>query len=89
MKKYTVTGVVQQFPQAGGWVYLPITQTYADFGGKPKWGLVPATITLGNTTWRRSLLPFGDGTLFIALNKSVRAAEHVQVGDTITVSFMV
>jgi hypothetical protein len=91
MKKlFTVTGKVKLFPQASGWVYLPIPQTYEDLGfkkQKPKWGLVPATITIGNTTWQKSLLPYGDGSLFIALNAKVRKAESISVGDTITVTF--
>lgn len=90
MKTFTTTGVVKQFPQKGGWVYLPITQTYADLGIlKPRWGLVPATITIGTTTWRRSLLPMGDGTLFIALNASVRKKEGIEVGDTVTATYVV
>ncbi len=88
-KNFTATGIVKQFPQKGGWVYLPIPQTYQDFGGKPRWGFVPATITVGTTTWKRSLLPFGDGTLFIALNEKVRTVEHIKVGDTVTASFTV
>ncbi|NBD74117.1 DUF1905 domain-containing protein [Patescibacteria group bacterium] len=87
-RTFTTTGVVQQFPQKGGWVYLPITQTYEDLGiPKPKWGLVPAAITIGSTTWQRSLLPMGDGTLFIALNASVRTKEGIAVGDTVTATF--
>jgi hypothetical protein len=89
-KIFTVTGTVKKFPQAGGWVYLPIKQTYGDLGfkaGKPKWGLVPATITLGKTSWKKSLLPFGDETLFIALSEKVRKVENVKVGDTVSVTF--
>jgi hypothetical protein len=91
-KEFTVTAVVKKFPQKGGWVYVPITQTYTDMGfktNKPKWGLVPVTITLGNTKWQKSLLPFGDGTLFIALSEKIRKAEKITVGDTITISFKV
>jgi len=87
MRTFTVKGTVKQFPQKGGWVYLSIPQTYKDFGGKPKWGLIPATITLGKTTWKRSLLPFGDGTLFIALSEKIRKAEKINVGDSVTVTF--
>lgn len=86
-KTFTSKGTIMQFPQKGGWVYVPITQTYEDLGGKPKWGLVPATITLGKTTWKKSLLPLGDGTLFIALNKKVQKAEHFRIGDEVTISF--
>jgi hypothetical protein len=88
-KEFTIGAIVKKFPQKGGWVYVPIPQTYKDFGGKPKWGLIPATITLGKTTWKRSLLPFGDGTLFIALSEKIRKAEKITVGDTITISFKV
>jgi len=89
-KVFTSKGTVRQFPQKGGWVYIPVKQTYKDLTvRKPKWGLVPATITLGKTTWKRSLLPYGDGTLFIALNEKVRRAENVSVGDKVTVTFTV
>ena len=91
-KVFKNTGVAKKFPQAGGWVYLPIKQTYTDLGfttNKPKWGLVPATITLGKTTWKKSLLPFGDGTLFVALSEKIRKAESIRVGDKITVTIEV
>jgi len=89
MKKvFSSKDKVKIFPQKGGWVYLPIKQTYSDFDiKKPKWGLVPASITIGKTTWKKSLLPMGDGTLFIALNEKVRKAENIKIGDTITVNF--
>ena len=88
-KTYTVTGKVRIFPQEGGWVYLPIPQKYADIGIEPpKWGLVPARITIGETTWEKSLLPMGDGTLFIALNAKVRKAEQIHIGDTVTATFV-
>lgn len=88
--KFRTKGEVKIFPQKGGWVYLPIKQTYTDLGiKKPKWGLVPATITIGKTTWKRSLLPMGDGTLFIALNEKVRKTEDIKIGDTVTVSFKI
>lgn len=89
MKKqriYSSTNVVKRFPKKGGWVYVSINQTYTDLGmKKPKWGLVPATITVGNTTWEKSLLPFGDETLFISLSEKIRKAEEIEVGDTVTV----
>ncbi|MEY2640868.1 MAG: hypothetical protein RL150_261 [Candidatus Parcubacteria bacterium] len=87
-KNFKSQGAVKLFPQKGGWVYLPVKQTYSDLGiTKPKWGLVPATITIGNTTWKKSLLPMGDETLFIALNEKVRKAENIKIGDTITATF--
>ncbi len=87
-KTFSTKGEVKIFPLKQGWVYLLIKQTYADFPiTKPKWGLIPATITIGKTTWEKSLLPLGDGTLFIALNKKVRDAEDIRVGDVVTAKF--
>lgn len=87
-KTFKVEGKVKIFPQKGGWIYLPIKQTYIDLGiKKPKWGLVPATITIGKMTWKKSLLPMGDETLFIALNEKVRKSENIKIGDTITATF--
>lgn len=87
-KTFKTEGKVKIFPQKGGWVYVPIKQTYVDLGiKKPKWGLVPATITIGKTTWKKSLLPMGDGTLFIALSEKIRKAEHIKIGDSVIATF--
>ncbi len=87
-KIFKTKGEVKIFPQKGGWIYLPTKQTYSDLGiKKPKWGLVPARITIGKTTWTKSLLPMGDETLFIALNEKVRKAENIKIGDVITAIF--
>jgi hypothetical protein len=89
-KTYTVKATVQKFPQQGGWYFVSIPQKYEDLGvKKPKWGLVPAEITLGKTTWQKSLLPMGDGSLFIALSAQIRKKEGIGVGDTVTVKFRV
>lgn len=89
-KTFKTKGKVKIFPQKGGWVYVSIEQTYSDLGiKKPRWGLVPATITIGKTTWKRSLLPMGDETLFIALNEKVRKAEDIKIGDTVTANFQI
>lgn len=87
-KSFTVSGKVDRFPQEGGWWYVGVPHSYSDLGmTKPKWGLVPATFTLGNTTWDASLLPKGDGTLFIALNQKVRKAQDIALGDTVTITY--
>ena len=87
-KTFKTEGKVKIFPQKGGWVYLPIKQTYADLGiKKPRWGLVPATITIGKTTWKKSLLPMGDVTLFISLSEKIRKAEDIKIVDSVIANF--
>ncbi|MGJ3238181.1 MAG: DUF1905 domain-containing protein [Anaerolineae bacterium] len=59
-----------------------MTKEYADRG------LVAIIATMGGTSWDASLLPKGDGTLFIALPARVRKREQIQLGDSIIMSFV-
>lgn len=86
---FTISGEVTLFPQKGGWHYLSVpedytemTQAYADRG------LVAITATVGETSWDTSLLPKGDGTLFIPLSADIRKREKIELGDTITLAFI-
>lgn len=87
---FTEKGVVQIFPQENGWHYVQLPPKYTeitkDFADR---GLVPVTIKLGDTSWDASLLPKGDGTLFIPLNAKVRKKENVSIGDRIKIDFQV
>lgn len=88
MPKYSYTATVQKFSQPAGWHYARLNVTHADLGITkiPRWGLVPARITVGNTTWEKSLLPYGDGTLFVALSAKIRKKENISLGDTIQIN---
>lgn len=89
-KTYTIRGKVEKFPQAGGWFYIRVPKRLTAISKKSKatkWGLIPAKVTVGETTWKTSLLPMGDGTLFIALKAQVRKREDVGLGKTITAHF--
>lgn len=46
------------------------------------WGMVPATITIGGTTWSTSLWP-KDGGYVVPLKSHVRRAETIGLGDAI------
>jgi hypothetical protein len=85
---FSFKGQVEIFPQQGGWYYVRVPQQYtkltADLADR---GLVAITATLGDTTWPTSLLPYGDGTHFIALNAKVRKAENINLGDHLSISF--
>lgn len=44
------------------------------------WGMVPATLTIGTTTWCTALWP-KDGGYVIPVKDTVRRAEGLEVGD--------
>lgn len=48
------------------------------------WGMVPATLWLGDTMWTTSLWP-REGGYVVPLRDRVRAAESVELGDVVTV----
>jgi hypothetical protein len=48
------------------------------------WGMVPVEVRLGGTRWRTSLFP-KDGGYVLPLRDSVRAREHVELGDLVTI----
>lgn len=83
-----MTGAVELFPQADGWHYVRIppelSEELAEFADR---GLVAVTVCLGDSRWETSLLPMGDGTHFLALNKSVRDRNDVRIGEDVTVTF--
>jgi hypothetical protein len=59
---------------------LAARSTHVSYG----WGMIPVTARVGQTTWRTSLFP-KDGCYVVPLRVSVRRAEHVELGDTVTV----
>lgn len=51
------------------------------------WGMIPATVTVGATTFRTSLWP-KDGGYVVPLRDHVRRAEQVAEGDIVTISLL-
>lgn len=49
------------------------------------WGVIPATVTIGATTWTTSLFP-KDGGYLVPLKVAIRRAEQLEIGDTTTVT---
>ena len=47
------------------------------------WGAIPASISIGVTTFRTSLFP-KDGGYLVPLKAAVRSAEHINLGQTVT-----
>ena len=91
MNSFSQSGEIQRFPGKGGWYYLALDEALsADFREmvKANWpSLLGAEFTLGETTWRSSIMPIKDGPLFIALPAKVRKAESLEEGQKITVTF--
>ncbi|WP_394794488.1 DUF1905 domain-containing protein [Armatimonas sp.] len=48
------------------------------------WGMVPARVTIGETTYKTSLWPKNGGYI-VPLKDVVRKAEHLEIDDTVTV----
>jgi hypothetical protein len=48
------------------------------------WGVIPAHVQIGKTEYRTSLFPKEDRYL-VPIKASVRKAEHLEEGDTVTV----
>lgn len=48
------------------------------------WGMVPVTAAIGSTRWTTSLFP-KDGGYLLPVKDAVRAAESLEIGDTVDV----
>jgi hypothetical protein len=52
------------------------------------WGMIPVAAQIGATEWRTSLFP-KDGQYIVPVKASVRNAEGLELGDTVTVRLTV
>ncbi|MBO3089773.1 DUF1905 domain-containing protein [Cellulomonas dongxiuzhuiae] len=52
------------------------------------WGCIPATVTLGATTFRTSIFP-KDGGFMVPVKVAARRAEGVELGDDVTLVVLV
>ncbi len=80
---------------AGSWVFVTVPRDDSDEirdvapdpGG---FGSVRVQVTVGETDWRTSVFPDAKSRCFVLpIKKQVRAAEHLDVGDTATVRLTV
>jgi hypothetical protein len=47
------------------------------------WGVIPVHVHIGKTEWKTSLFP-KDGSYIVPIKASVRKAESLEEGDTVT-----
>jgi hypothetical protein len=52
------------------------------------WGVIPVRVQIGETTWKTSLFP-KDEAYLVPIKASVRKAEHLEEGQTVTVQLEV
>jgi hypothetical protein len=52
------------------------------------WGMIPVAAQIGATEWTTSLFP-KDGRYIVPIKASVRNAERLELGDTVTVRLTV
>jgi hypothetical protein len=52
------------------------------------WGMIPVRVRLGTTAWKTSLWP-KDGSYVVPIKASVRKAEKLEEGDTVTIQLEV
>lgn len=52
------------------------------------WGVIPVHVRIGKTEWKTSLFP-KDGSYLVPIKASVRKAENLEEGDTVTVQLEV
>lgn len=48
------------------------------------WGVIPVQVRIGNSEWKTSLFP-KDGLYLVPIKASVRKAEELEEGDTVTI----
>lgn len=48
------------------------------------WGMIPVQASIGNTSWKTSLFP-KDGHFIVPVRASVRKAEGIEEGESVTV----
>jgi hypothetical protein len=52
------------------------------------WGVIPVHVRIGKTTWKTSLFP-KDDLYLVPIKVSVRKAEQLKEGDTVTIQLAV
>lgn len=52
------------------------------------WGMIPATVRIGETKWQTSLFP-KDGGYIVPIRASVQKAESLTVGDVATIQLTI
>ena len=70
----------------GTWWYLHVPRHVREvFAAYQRRGVVSVRATIGTTTWDGSLLPWADGSAQLSVNRRIRTAESLDLGDIVVV----
>lgn len=89
-RNFTFTSNVWIYKGSGAWHFVTLPSDESDVikdlygrGGRG-FGSIPATVTVGNTTWKTSIFPDSKaGAYILPLKAEARKKETIKVGDTI------
>ena len=81
---HTFKAVLTSKGPGGGWTHILIPfDVHEAFGSR---GRVPVSGTLNGAPFRSSIMPEGDGTHYLNINKALLAASQTRPGDTVEVT---
>ena len=90
-RSYPVKGKVWLYPGDAAWHFVHVDKKTSDTIKQLRgrnvrgFGSIPVRVTIGKTSWDTSIFPDKQsGTYLLPLKASVRRAEEVSAGDTIT-----
>ncbi len=90
-----VSAKIWLYPGKAGWYFVTIAKDDSDtlkdqyMWPRRGFGAIPVEVTVGQTTWKTSIFPEKSGTYLLPIKKSVRNAESIVEGSTISVSLKV
>ena len=69
----------------GTWWYIKVPEDVRRaLKSHERRGVIPITATVGRTTWEASLLPWADGCAQLNINRRLREAEELLLGQAVT-----
>lgn len=88
------TGVIWYWKGPAPWYFVTVpAKQCRDIKAVSKlvtygWGVIPVQVQIGGTTWKTSLFP-KDEAYIVPIKASVRKAEHLEEGQTVTMQLEV
>lgn len=88
MDIFEISGKVEKFQGKAAWYFIRVPKDLTDnIEAMKVRGMIPILAKLNETEWKTSLLPYGDGSYFIALKASVRKENSIELDQSIKLVF--